>query len=146
MMRVLLLSIMMMGSGTSAWAANNNPWMRACRIDQGQFWVLNVGNHNDLALCFFGNSGVGAEALFLFKTNAGVPLAIQAYKNRNSSPTGGGVCGSFGADLVQGKDSEGQTFNICRFSDQSLIEETTLWMGPGSVDSADLDKALSSTY
>lgn len=145
-MRVLLLSVMMMSSSVSVWAAAGNPWLRVCRIDQGQFWVLNMGSRDDLAMCFFGNAAVGAESFFLFKTNSGMPQAIQSYKNRNSSSSRGGVCGSFGADLVTGKGSEGQTFNICRFPDQSLIEETTLWIGPGSIDSADLDKALSSTY
>lgn len=144
-MRVLLISLVMIFSGTYSWASNNNPWMRTCRIDQGQFWVLKAGS-SDLALCFFGNSGVGAEAFFLFKTNTSPVEALQVYKNRKSSSPRGGVCGSFGADLVEARDTEGQTFNICRFSDQSLIEETTLWMGPGSAENADLDKALFSTY
>lgn len=145
MMRVLFLSFIMISMGAASFAANNNPWMRTCRIDQGQFWVLKSGSE-ELSMCFFGDSGVGAESFFLFKTNEGPTQAIQAYKNRNSSSARGGVCGAFDAELVQGKDTQGQTFNICRFEDNSLIEETTLWLGPGSGASESLDRALSKTY
>lgn len=82
----------------------------------------------------------------MFKAKTGTTEALQAYKGRNASSARGGVCGSFDAEVVQGKDSEGQTFNLCQFSDHSLIEETTLWMGPGSDDNQGLDKALSKTY
>lgn len=125
--------------------ANSNPWMRACRIEAGQFWVLKAGNQ-DYVMCFFGDFAIGAEALFKFKTKAGMPEAVIAYKNRNASSARGGICGSYDAESVQGKDSQGQVFNLCQFSDDSLIEETTLWMGPGSPSSQGLDKALSSTY
>ncbi|WP_415061208.1 hypothetical protein [Bdellovibrio sp.] len=145
MMRVLLLSIAMIFLGASSGIAASNPWMRTCRIDLGQFWVLKAGSE-ELAMCFFGDAGVGAEAFFLFKTNSGVTEAIEAYKSRNSSSARGGVCGAFGAELVEGKDTNGQTFNVCRFTDQSLIEETTLWLGPGSAGHGGLDRALSSTY
>lgn len=143
-MRLLLLSIMML-VGTSAWALNKNPWMRTCRIDQGQFWVIQ-SEKEDLALCLFGNFGVGAESLFLFKTKAGIPQALQAYWSRNVSSNLGSVCSTYGAQLIRGIDTDGKTFNVCRFSDQSLIEETTLWFGPGTAGSEGLDKALSATY
>ncbi|MEN0059385.1 MAG: hypothetical protein AAGB31_11170 [Bdellovibrio sp.] len=126
-------------------SAVSNPWLRTCRVDAGQFWVLK-SSVGELSLCFFGDYAVGAEAFFLFKTRAGVADAIQAYKNRNSSSSRGGVCGSFGAEVVEGKDTAGQTFNVCRFSDQSLIEETTLWLGAGAAGSERLDEALSKTY
>lgn len=144
-MRVLLLALSMMFA-SSAFAANNNPWMRACRIEAGQFWVLKTESNSELVMCFFNNAAIGAEALFLFKSNQGVSKSIQAYKNRKSSGARGGVCGSFGATLVQGSDAEGQEFNICRFSDGSVIEETTLWLGPGAGGHGALDRALSSTY
>ncbi|WII71080.1 hypothetical protein QJS83_11465 [Bdellovibrio sp. 22V] len=145
MMKVFLLSISMIISGSPLALANKNPWMRACRIDQGQFWVLKAASE-ELAMCFFEDAGVGAETFFLFKTKAGMQDSLKAYKDRNMSSPRGGVCGSFGAELIQGKDTEGQTFNICRFEDQSLIEETTLWLGPGAGGSESLDRALSSTY
>ncbi len=145
MVRVLLLALSMMFA-SSAFAANNNPLMRACRIEAGQFWILKTEANAELVMCYFNNAGIGAFSLFQFKSNQGVSKAIQAYKTRKSSAARGGVCGSFGATLVQGSDTEGQTFNVCRFSDESLIEETTLWLGPGAGGHGALDRALSSTY
>ncbi|UXR63496.1 hypothetical protein EZJ49_10460 [Bdellovibrio bacteriovorus] len=146
MVRVLLLAgIMLIFAGTATWAVASNPWIRTCRIEEGQFWVLKAGSE-EYSMCFFGNAAVGAEALFMFKAKTGSTEAVQAYKNRNASSARGGVCGSFDAEVVQAKDSEGQTFNLCKFSDNSLMEETTLWMGPGSDDNQGLDKALSKTY
>lgn len=144
-MRILLLAGMIIFAGVSSFAANNNPWMRACRIEAGQFWVLKAGTVQ-YSMCFFDDSAIGAETLFLFKSNAGVSEAVLAYKNRNASAARGGICGSFDAEAIQGKDTEGQTFNICKFSDGSLMEETTLWLGPGAGTTQGLDKALSSTY
>ncbi|WP_291515737.1 hypothetical protein [Bdellovibrio sp. ArHS] len=145
MMKVFLLSIMIIFAGFMAQAANNNPWMRTCRIDQGRFWTVKVPG-DEQALCLFGDAGIGAETFFLFKTNSGVPEAIHAYKNRNSSSPRGGVCGAFDAELVEGKDTTGRSFNLCQFSDGSLIEETTLWLGAGSGSNEALDNALSKTY
>ncbi|KYG61253.1 hypothetical protein [Bdellovibrio bacteriovorus] len=144
MMKVFLLSITMIFAGLTAQAANN-PWMRTCRIDQGQFWTIKVGS-DEQALCLFGDASIGAETFFLFKTNAGVGDAIDAYKHRKSSSPRGGVCGAFDAELIEGKDTSGRTFNICRFDDGSLIEETTLWLGAGSGSNEALDRALSKTY
>ena len=145
MVRILLLAGMIIFAGVSSFAANNNPWMRACRIEAGQFWVLKAGSE-EYSMCFFGESAVGAEALFQFKSKSATPEAVVAYKNRNASSARGGICGSFDAEVLQGKDTDGQTFNVCKFSDGSLIEETTLWLGPGAGTTLGLDKALSSTY
>lgn len=145
-MKGLLLSCLISFFGTSVLAANNNPWMRVCRIEQGQFQLIQIGSVEH-ALCVFGSRAVGAETLFKFKTNMSQPQAILAYKNRQLSYVRGGVCGAFGADVIEGVDSiTGNTLNICRFSDDSLIEEATLWLGPGTEDSQALDKALSQTY
>lgn len=148
MMRVLLLSIgvVLATALTASFAQAENPWIRTCRVDQGQFWVLKAGT-DDYSMCFFGDAGIGAESFFLFKTKSTTNSeALRTYKNRKTSSPRGGVCGAFDADLIEAKDSEGQTFNICRFSDLSLIEETTLWLGPGSVGNENLDRALSKTY
>jgi len=143
-MRILFPAVLLFFAASVSGAANN-PWMRVCRIDEGQFQALKAGGE-EVSVCFFGEAGIGAEAFFLFKTNSGSTEAVQAYKNRNSSSPRGGVCGAFDAEPVQAKDSQGQVYNLCRFSDQSLIEETTLWLGPGSAVSEGLDRALSKTY
>lgn len=145
-MKGLLLAGLISFLGSSVYAANNNPWMRVCRIEQGQFQLVQVES-TEYALCFFGSRAVGAETLFSFKANISEPQAVAAYKQRQLSYARGGVCGAFGADLLEGVDpTTGQSLNICRFSDNSLIEEATLWLGPGTTGSQALDRALSSTY
>lgn len=143
-MKVFLWTFVCILATSTSWG-NNNPLIRVCRLEEGHFWVLQAGN-NDIPLCFFGKAALGAEALLLFKTTEGSTEALKAYNDRNSSAPRGGVCGSFDADVVEGLDSDGQTFNVCRFSDSSYIEETTLWLGPGHSSNAALDKALSKTY
>lgn len=143
LMRNLLLTInILLVSGSAI--ATNNPLIRACRLENGQFWVLHSGD-KDLALCFFDEAAVGAEALFKFKTSESTQ-AIDAYRNRKSSFTKGGVCGAFDAEVITAKDSEDHQYNVCVFADQSMIEETSLWFGPGAGGNEGLDKALKKTY
>lgn len=142
-MKVFLWTFVCILAASISWG-NSNPLMRTCRLEQGHFWVLQAGYH-DIPLCFFDKAAIGAEALLIFKTNQGSTEALKAYNNRNSSAPRGGVCGSFDADVVEGTDTEGQTFNVCRFSDDSYIEETTLWLGPGNSSNAALDKALANS-
>lgn len=143
-MRTLFLSIVMILAGTSSWALNKNPLMRACRIEGGQFWVLNTDN-DDMALCFFGSSAVGAQALLSFKSGLGLAQSLQAYKN-SAATSLNTVCADNGAVQVLGGDTEGHHFQICRFPDQSLIEAGTLWYGPYSSENEGLDRALEHTY
>lgn len=143
MMRVLLLSFVMTLSG-AAFAANSNPWMRVCRIDQGLF--LDLQGDQEYVMCFFDNAGVGAEDFFKFKTKVGLTQALQAYKNRSSSVDADQICEQTGAKAVQGSDSQGQVFDVCQFKDGSLIEAVTLWQGPGAPENEKLDQALSATY
>ncbi len=139
---MLFIAVALLSS--SAFAIKN-PLIRACSIEAGQFWVVKEKNQ-DYALCFFGDVAIGAEALFFFKSKSRMPESVLAYKNRTSSSARGGICGSYDAESLQGKDTKGEVFNLCVFSDGSLIEETTLWLGPGSPSTQALDKALSSTY
>lgn len=146
MMRVLLLSLVLVLVGTFSWANFKNPWMRACGLEQGQFWIVKSGSE-ELTMCFFDDAAIGAETLFLFKSHAAETEAVEAYKNRlSTTPVKGGVCGAFGAELFEGKDNQGRSTNICRFDDQSLIEETTLWLGAGASNNEALDRALSKKY
>ncbi|UOF01969.1 hypothetical protein [Bdellovibrio reynosensis] len=142
-MRNLLLTFIIL-LGPFVVVAANNPLIRACRIENGQFWLLHAGD-KDLALCFFDEAAVGADALFKFKTSEPTQ-AIDAYKNRKSSFTKGGVCGAYDAEVFTAKDSEGHQYNVCVFEDQSMIEETSLWFGPGAAGNEGLDKALKKTY
>lgn len=145
MMRVLLLSLVMSLSAGSALAAgNSNPWMRVCRIDGGLFY--NLTGSEDYVMCFFDNAGVGAEAFFKFKTKGGDTLALKAYRNQNVTADADQVCAASGAQSVEGSDDQGQTFELCKFRDGSLIDAATLSSGPGAPGNEKLDAALQSTY
>lgn len=145
MMRVLLLTVLIAFSGSTAWSAES-PARRVCRTEGGQFWILNPGPQ-EMVMCFFGQAAVGARALFTFKTRSGREMkAIEAYRQHDPSSVRGGVCGSYEAEAVTGKDTTGQTFTICKFSDGSLMEGTTLWLGPDARENEQLNKALSSFY
>lgn len=139
-MKVLLLSAVMIFA--AAWAqADTSSWKQACQKGQGLFSVLKDGSE-EIPVCFFGEAIVGAKAWS--QLEAGVQAeSLKAYKTRRNSSVRGGVCGAFDADLLVVKDSKGATYNFCRFEDSSVMEETTLWLGPGTAISDALDKALS---
>ena len=96
MMRLLLLSVFVTLSAGVAQAASN-PWQRACRIESGVFWVLE--GDNEYSMCFLGNSAIGAEDLFKFKTSEGETESIQAYRAKNYSSNLDSVCDDSGAEI-----------------------------------------------
>lgn len=141
MMRVLLLSFMMIFTGMTA-RADKDSWKQSCQKAQGIFSVLKQGSA-DLPVCFFGEAIVGAETWSQLRDEGLKIQSLDAYKNRRTASIRGGVCGAFDAELVTAKDGKGNSYNFCRFDDRSLMEETTLWLGPGASISDSLDKALS---
>lgn len=143
-MRVLLLSFLMIFTSFAGLTAraDKDSWKQSCQKAQGAFSVLKKGSE-DLPVCFFGEAVVGAEAWAQTKDDGLKIQSFDAYQNRRTLSVRGGVCGAFNADLVTAKDGKGQVYNFCRFDDRSLMEETTLWLGPGASISGSLDKALS---
>jgi len=135
-MRILLLIAALVTASPAF--AHQSPWQRVCRISQGIHLVLNVQDPvNELPLCFYGNSAVGSESLFNLKTGAGKSLALNAYER------GGSDCTPAGGVLVEGVLSpEGFTYTVCKFSDNSLIEEGTLVRGIHHPANQALDRAL----
>lgn len=121
---------------TVSWA-NTNPLMRVCRLEQGRFWTLQVPG-DELPLCFFGKAAVGAESLLQLESQAGDSEAVKAYKSAS-----GGDCSTLGAENLEGVDSNGVSFKVCRFADSSLIEENTLKAGFGHPSNQKLDQVLS---
>ncbi|WP_172798011.1 hypothetical protein [Bdellovibrio bacteriovorus] len=144
MMRVLLLSLMMIFTvftGTTA-RADKDSWKQSCQKAQGIFSILKQES-GELPVCFFGEAVVGAEALSAVQDEGVQTQSLDAYKKGRTASVRGGVCGAFNAELVTAKDAKGTTYNFCRFEDRSVMEETTLWLGPGASLSGSLDKALS---
>lgn len=139
-MRILFLFIIFALTHLSA-SAETNSWKKTCRSAKGSFVELKDGEET-LPSCIFGESVVGAEALHLFKSDGVQSESIRAYKEGKNGTPRGGVCGAFEADLVTAKDRSGHAYNLCRFSDHSFMEETTLWLGPGSLSSEVMDESL----
>ena len=123
-----------------SFAANSNPLMRTCRLEQGLFWIV-YAPHQELPLCFFGEAAIGAEALHGYKHGGGAVLAVEAYKKST-----GATCEQVGAVTVVGQDSKKATFTVCQFSDGTLIEKNTLLRGPGSVVNQDLNRSLNHAF
>jgi putative hemolysin len=148
MMRVLSLNIMMifaLGSALTfsgmAARADKDSWKLACQKSRGIFSTLKL-EKEDFPVCFFGEAVVGASAVSELKESNTRVDSIKAYKNRRTASVRGGVCGAFDAELVTAKDGQGNSYNFCRFPDSSVMEETTLWLGPGATISDSMDRAL----
>jgi hypothetical protein len=120
-----------------AHAIVKNPWMRTCMEAGGQFYNFR-SNGDDSAMCYFGSAAIGAEALFLFKSNAGETEAIQSYRQGASS------CEAAGATSLSGSGKNGNGV-LCKFSDNSLVDEATLSSGAGAPQNSGLDEALASS-
>lgn len=130
-----ILAALVMLSSTIAFANNNNPMMRVCRLSEGQFWIVqNVADGKDIPLCVLGSAAIGAETLMQYSFKNSVPHAVNYYKR------GGQTC--VGTTRLEAKDSEGQSWRLCRFADGSIIERTTLEAGVGAPENAALNQAL----
>ena len=137
-MRIIFCLLFILSSQVSLAAPpNRNPMMRTCMRVQGQFWIV-YGQDQELPRCLMGAAGIGAEALMSFKNGNGNFLSVRAYKQGSGSN-----CEQAGAVTVVGQDSDKVSFEVCQFSDGSLIERQTLLRGKGSVENRELDRALS---
>lgn len=154
-MRVLLLSVIIFFGSNQAlgslrlpvflWAPEQPQLSQPCRQAQGRFSILK-GGEGEIPVCVLGEAVVSAKTLFLFKSKSQEAESIKAYKSRKMSAPRGGVCGAFDSELVQGQDASGVIYNLCRFEDNSFIEQTTLWMGPGSSVSRSFDEAFKNQH
>ncbi len=117
-------------------AALRNP----CHPRKAELVELTQGE-NEINLCLFGEALVGAETLQK-ASEKNSPDAVKAFQKGQRERVSGGVCGSFGAELVEAKDSKGNQYNLCRFPDGSVMEETTLWLGPDSLLGEKLGRIL----
>jgi len=114
--------------------ANENPWKRVCRQNNGVFWVLNVQTPNEIPLCVFGEAAIGAETFFNHKLG-NETQAVEAY-NRNA------ICRQYDGRRIQGTDTDRKTWTVCVMADGSYIELNTLDRGMNSPLNALLNQAL----
>lgn len=149
-LRLLLLSLFVFGAlgawdallGTQAAVAAIPPSIESSC--EGELKLTRFES-KEYPLCVIGGSALSQE--FLERRLASelerhggedLPLALQAYIHRKKAESRtGGVCGTYAAELIVTKDSQNEVYNICHFSDGSYIDETTLWLGPGSNEELD---------
>lgn len=124
-MKILFLSSFLLLSSL-AWA-QKNPLIRVCNQNQGEFRVLDP-EHGELAVCYFGSAAIGA--LDLVENRQGhQKKSVQAFLTSTGNQSS---CADFSAEEVSGSDSDGHEYNLCQFSDKSLIDQQTLFDGPDS--------------
>ncbi len=128
----LILALSLASAASSAQAALH-PWLRTCIQAGGEMWIGNVHPTVQPALCLLGSAAIGAEALFIYKTDGGTPDVIAQYL-AGERQCHGQASVSYGTD--------GRQFTLCTFADGSTVEMTTLNRGAGSSANAALDAAL----
>lgn len=139
-MKRFLSSILAFGiltTGLPALAAVRN----LCQAQKAELKEVSK-DEKEYSLCLFGEAMVGADTLSKAQEKKSIPEALVAFKKGQTTKLAGGVCGSFGASLLEAQDSTGTNYNLCEFSDGSLIEETTLWLGPDSIIGEKLNRIL----
>lgn len=122
--------------------SNNNPLMRACRAQGGQFWIYNLGAPLELPVCQFGHAEIGALD-FLMVSAGDSTLSAANFLSVESPIVSSEICQQFDASSILAQDSEGVSREFCQFQDQSTINADTLAKGISHPDNADLVRALS---
>lgn len=118
--------------------------MRVCRIAGGLYWVLNMGQPDDFAICRFGNSAIGAITFFVKVANGQSSEALDAYLKTSANRAAGpkSYCETSGGHYAIMTDSESASFAVCRFEDGSGMEASTLQAGAESPRNRVLTDAL----
>ena len=136
-MRILVLSSLLFGSLT---AFAQNSLIRACRLTQGQFFAVPIPG-DEVAFCQYGEAAVDASSILKLSTSKSRSLAVAFFK---AGPFQ--TCESAQAENLTTLDMDGRTFDICQFSDDSLMEQSTLQRGPQHPLNRGLVKALETHF
>lgn len=115
-----------------------NPMMRICNLVGGFSIVINV-NENQILLCQIGSSYLGSLELFLFKTEHKSAESIQSFL---AGITDSKKCTS--VELVS--DLDGRSYEICFFSDGSMMDTSTIKKGIEHSDNRALREVLLEAY
>lgn len=131
-------AMMVLGFAASA----ETPYARECRLAGGQQWSVSVDTKFDTTLCMFGNAAIGIEELAQYKWGNGQALSIKTFLKAPHRTSNNGLCDIVGAAYITGEDTDHQTWELCRFPDNSVIELNTLADGVSAHDNAGLLRAL----
>lgn len=118
---------------TAATYAVKNPQIRACYAAGGEFMVVN-SSEDEIGLCKFGPSLVGAIDILNKDARIEIPLSLHNYKK------GIQLCGS--QNMTKFTTFEGEEISVCQYYDGSVIDLETLASGKNSVQNTELNSAL----
>ncbi len=113
-------------------SAHPNPQYRACTQHGANFVVVDVG-FDQIGVCQIDTSFVGAIDMIRYFWESSEPQALTSYFSGFS-----GVC----PVRLQGVSLEGASFELCQFSDGSVIDENSLLFGSGHPAQIKLDQFL----
>ena len=119
-MRLIALFVFFVTSSISVFAAQN-PQIRACRIAGGEFMVMRADN-DQLGLCKFELSLVGAIDILVKASDASAPQSLAAFKD------GVRFCEGTLTSLTSIPNGD-VSVSFCRYADGSLIDMDTLTTG-----------------
>ena len=134
----LLVMITISGWNASAESA----YARTCRIGGGLAWSVDVDSQFDTTLCLFDRAAVGAAEFAEYKWGHGLGQSLTAFLNQGSVLNPQGLCDVVGAAHRLAKDSNGKTWELCKFVDGSVVELNTLATGANDPANAALVQAL----
>lgn len=119
-------------------ALAENPQLHACRLTSGTFHVIALED-DEFGFCEYGSAMMDSYSIFDSIFDSHQSIAVEAFSASLDCTEAQGY-------LIRGTDLEGKIYEICRFSDDSMIENETLLAGPGSADNAQLVNALKSEF
>lgn len=117
-----------------SYSAQNNPQIRECNLQNGQFVVAQT-EHDQVGICKLGGAIIGALDLFIHNSKQGIPDSLNMYLNGNFS------CDPFGSTTTITTLSH-LNLQVCFFDDGSFIGLKTLSEGIHSPFNRKLNKAL----
>jgi len=131
-----ILGVLIFMAGFSALA--DNPQIRACRLTEGTFHVVAL-EEDQFGFCEYGSAMMDSYSIFDSILESTQSLAVEAFLDSSECTEAQGY-------VARGTDLEGKNFDICKFSDGSMIENETLEAGPQAGSNAQLMKALQSRF
>ena len=143
-MKALLLSLILFLGVTTKAAADGWPYDQICRNHGATSETVKLYQPREqtIVLCKFGvGSFIERDTLDKTWVSGWEPYAVREYKNNRPTPFTDS-CRRFGAWVYSGIGSGGQRYDICVFTDNSMMEDRTFSYGPTSGWNTEMDWAL----
>lgn len=116
----------------------SNPQIRTCNTTGGVFHSAHLSG-DQVGFCIYGAAMMDSVSLLEVTTTSYKKSAVLAFE-------AGLNCSAAGGSEISVNDLEGHQFDVCLFSDSSIVELNTLIAGPNSSANAGLVQALETRY